>query len=192
MISDSTSCPDCGAPMGGDQRYCLNCGQRRGAPRVPFPPTVPTETVTEVAPAAASPRHTSATIWVTAVGVLLLAMGVGVLIGKSGSDDTTQPVRAAAPITVTVPGGTGTAAAAATTTAKSKGKGKSSSKSKKAKASATPDPADTQKIQQLDNLSPSDYAKKSKALPNTVGTTGKAPPKDNKAAGGGSDFEEIG
>ena len=29
-------CPACGALMAGDQRYCLECGQRRGEPRLPF------------------------------------------------------------------------------------------------------------------------------------------------------------
>ena len=30
------SCPNCGARMAADQRYCLNCGHRRGDPRLPF------------------------------------------------------------------------------------------------------------------------------------------------------------
>ena len=30
------SCPNCGARMAADQRYCLNCGHRRGEPRLPF------------------------------------------------------------------------------------------------------------------------------------------------------------
>ncbi len=29
-------CPACGALMAADQRYCLECGQRRGEPRLPF------------------------------------------------------------------------------------------------------------------------------------------------------------
>lgn len=38
----------------------------------------------------------------------------------------------------------------------------------------------------LENTSPEDYSKKSKKLPDTVGTGGDAPPEDNKAPGGGS------
>jgi len=32
----SEPCKACGAAMADDQRYCLNCGERRGAPRVDF------------------------------------------------------------------------------------------------------------------------------------------------------------
>jgi hypothetical protein len=38
----------------------------------------------------------------------------------------------------------------------------------------------------LQNSSPEDYSKKSKKLPDTVGTGGEAPPTDNKAPGGGT------
>ena len=38
----------------------------------------------------------------------------------------------------------------------------------------------------LENTSPEDYSKKSKKLPDTVGTGGEAPPTDKKAPGGGS------
>ncbi|HWH92870.1 MAG TPA: hypothetical protein VNT03_03330, partial [Baekduia sp.] len=30
----AATCGQCGAPLAGDQRYCLECGARRGAPRV--------------------------------------------------------------------------------------------------------------------------------------------------------------
>ncbi|MFL5474017.1 MAG: hypothetical protein ACJ8AM_16805, partial [Gemmatimonadales bacterium] len=30
------ACASCGAQLAGDQRYCLNCGARRGDARVPF------------------------------------------------------------------------------------------------------------------------------------------------------------
>jgi hypothetical protein len=192
----TTSCLDCSAPMAADQRYCLNCGQRRGAPRVAFPPPAPAELEAAAAPrlppAPPSVLRPGATgVWVTAVGVLLLAMGVGVLIGRSGTGASARPVRAAAPITVTVP--SAGAGAAATATATPAPAAKQGGKHKSAKTtSASAGKADSQKIQQLNNLAPSDYAKKSKALPKTVGTTGKAPPKDNKPAGGGSGFQAIG
>jgi hypothetical protein len=47
-------------------------------------------------------------------------------------------------------------------------------------------------VKNLDKSSGSDYQKKSQKLPKQVGTGGKPPPKDNKPAGGGSDFEDIG
>jgi hypothetical protein len=34
--SAGEQCPSCGAHMAIDQRYCLECGQRRGDPRLPF------------------------------------------------------------------------------------------------------------------------------------------------------------
>jgi hypothetical protein len=52
--------------------------------------------------------------------------------------------------------------------------------------------ADKQKLQQLQNLSGSDYSKQSRKLPKTLELPGKAPPKDNKEGGGGSGFQEIG
>src|SRR3954447_9123120 len=30
----TAACGECGAPLAGDQRYCLQCGARHGAPRV--------------------------------------------------------------------------------------------------------------------------------------------------------------
>jgi len=51
--------------------------------------------------------------------------------------------------------------------------------------------ADKQAIQNLDNLSGSDYAKQSRKLPDTLAVPGKPPPKDNKEGGGGSGFETI-
>ena len=51
--------------------------------------------------------------------------------------------------------------------------------------------ADKAAVQQLDNLSGSDYAKQSRKLPDTLALPGKAPPKDNKQGGGGTGFETI-
>src|SRR4051794_12315901 len=31
---DHAACAECGAPLAADQRYCLTCGARHGAPRV--------------------------------------------------------------------------------------------------------------------------------------------------------------
>jgi hypothetical protein len=74
--------------MSPDQRYCLNCGARRGAPRV-GPATA--GDVVEVAPAAARPADVSplaAVIGIALLGGMLL---IGVLIGRSGSDDNQAP-----------------------------------------------------------------------------------------------------
>src|ERR1700743_1398390 len=44
-------CVNCGAPLSSDQRYCINCGERRGAARFSLPATaaVVAETVTSSA-----------------------------------------------------------------------------------------------------------------------------------------------
>jgi hypothetical protein len=47
-------------------------------------------------------------------------------------------------------------------------------------------------LKDLQNSSPQDYQKKSKKLPDKLKTPGKAPPKDNKKAGGGGKVETIG
>jgi hypothetical protein len=51
--------------------------------------------------------------------------------------------------------------------------------------------ADKQAVQNLDNLSGSDYANQSRKLPDTLALPGKPPPKDNKEGGGGTGFETI-
>ncbi|MCW3023805.1 MAG: zinc ribbon protein, partial [Conexibacter sp.] len=33
---DGEPCPACGAPLAGDQRYCLHCGTRRPEARLEF------------------------------------------------------------------------------------------------------------------------------------------------------------
>jgi hypothetical protein len=128
--------------MASDQRYCVNCGARRGRPRFPAEPVASAgDRVPAPAPAAPpSPqsRWGGATALIAGVGTLLLAMGVGVLIGHNTSD---TPTRAAAPQVITVGGGTANAATTATsptaTTAKQTPQG-SSTKPKTAVVHVTP------------------------------------------------------
>jgi hypothetical protein len=119
------TCAACGAPLAGDQRYCLECGERRapissvllggpagGTSQQPESPArpgaVPPDTIapggSRAAPPPGAPRSNAVTV-IAAVGVLLLAMGVGVLIGRAGAGTKTT---AAAPQVISV----GTAAAA--------------------------------------------------------------------------------
>jgi hypothetical protein len=96
------TCAGCGALLAADQRYCLECGERRtpmssvllgsppvsGASQSGAPPAPPP------APAATDASQRANTVSVIAgVGVLLLAMGVGVLIGRAGNS---KPVAAPA------------------------------------------------------------------------------------------------
>jgi hypothetical protein len=108
-------CANCGALLARDQRYCLECGTRRaGMAAMLTPRETTTEVVTERASAAPdSPWRLDAGL-LAGVGCLLLALLVGVLIGRSGRDET--PQRASSPQVITVPGAgaaTGTTAAAA-------------------------------------------------------------------------------
>src|ERR1700760_754947 len=95
-------CAACGTQLATDQKYCVNCGERRGKARFP----VGTAAVT---PAAAAPpppprttrkqRLSSSTALVAGVGTLLLAMGVGVLIGHTNNGSSKN---ASAPQVITV------------------------------------------------------------------------------------------
>jgi hypothetical protein len=119
------------------------------------------------------------------IACLLLALGVGVLIGKSGSGSasagTTQAVTAA-PLATDAAAG---AADAEATAAKKKSK---STTSDTPAASTAANPS----LKKLENLSPEQYQKESLKLPKTVGTGGAPPPKDNKAPAGGGSFDTIG
>jgi hypothetical protein len=122
-----------------DQRYCLHCGQRCGEPRLPFMNAVTfmdaMRTPSEPLAAPASPQRRRRRIspnaaLIAGVGTLLLAMGVGVLIGHSGNQ--TVATNAAAPAQVITVHGGGEAETSATAS-KQAGAGKSG---KKASASA--------------------------------------------------------
>jgi hypothetical protein len=132
-------CVNCGAPLASDQRYCVTCGERRGQPR--FALAGPHEEVVQevVKTASAStprrPRTSAAFNLIAGVATLLLAMGVGVLIGHNSAGNTT-PKAAAAPA-ITINGGVA-AKAATTSTPASTGSGSGGrAKPGKAKHSAS-------------------------------------------------------
>lgn len=110
-------CTACGAPLAHDQRYCVECGERRGQSKLPVAQPA-TEVRSRRAWTARPPRASrvsSGTTLVAGVGVLLLAIGLGVLIGRINNNNT-PTTRASAPAQViTVQGGGGSAAAASTT-----------------------------------------------------------------------------
>lgn len=136
-------CPSCGMAVAADQRYCLHCGQRCGEPRLPFMNAVtfmdamraPSEAVAGPAPTPQPRRRRISpnAALIAGVGTLLLAMGVGVLIGHSGNQSVAT--NAAAPQVITVHGGGGETESTATTKQGSSG-AKGGKKSKKASASA--------------------------------------------------------
>ena len=111
-------CANCGALLARDQRYCLECGTRRaGMDAMLSAPSAVREVTTErvAEPAVAeSPWRLDAGL-LAGVGCLLLALLVGVLIGRS-SGDSGKGANAASPQVITVPGvgaAAGTAATAA-------------------------------------------------------------------------------
>jgi hypothetical protein len=131
------SCAQCGAPLAEDQRYCLQCGEPRphvsgplsaktalDEPRqtVPLsaesPPSVPPSAAApELRRAASSTRNNSLAL-IAGVGVLLLAMGVGVLIGRAGAGSSAKTPPAQVITLGAAAGGTaGTTTTTPTTTA---------------------------------------------------------------------------
>ncbi|MBV9818538.1 MAG: hypothetical protein JOZ07_09345 [Solirubrobacterales bacterium] len=122
FVDGADRCVNCGAALSGEQRYCVSCGERRGKPRFTLAPSeAAAEAPTTVTPPPAKvPRSSSPATVVAGVGTLLLAMGVGVLIGHNTAS-TPKQLAAASPTVVTV-GGAG-AGAGATTAAASAGSG---------------------------------------------------------------------
>jgi hypothetical protein len=188
-------CTQCGTPLARDQRYCLACGARRAglsalltdAPLEGYGRRAATPAPAD--PPAPGPRFSR---WSGDAGVLagaaclLLALLVGVLIGRAGRDPA--PQRAAAPQVIQL-GGAGAAATATATPAPSE--------TAAASPTATETPAkatkkkDAKAIQDIQGASGADYSKKSAKLPKTLTTPGAPPPKDNKPAGGGSQSETF-
>lgn len=111
-------CTACGAPLAHDQRYCVECGERRGQSRFPIvqPATEVRSTRTSTAPPRRPATVSSGTTLVTGVGVLLLAIGLGVLIGRLGHTNNNAPARTPAAQVITVQGGGGAAASTTPTT----------------------------------------------------------------------------
>src|SRR4051794_2426555 len=94
-------CPSCGASLAPDQRYCLRCGQRRGSAGLPLATTSAEPSVPVAVPKRG--HNTVNTTLIAGVGTLLLAMGVGVIIGRA-SQKTAPAVAAGRVSVVTVAG----------------------------------------------------------------------------------------
>jgi hypothetical protein len=129
-------CVACGAPLSSDQRYCVNCGERRNKPRFSLPEAAPApEVATTARRPSRRPRTSSGGTLVAGVGTLLLAMGVGVLIGHT---NTSSAARTSSPKDqiVYLNGSSPNSTAAASTPSSKTGK-KSGSKSKSKSNSPT-------------------------------------------------------
>lgn len=200
---EAEQCRECGASLAADQRYCLNCGRRRGEPRLDFrryapgersasDPPVPPATVPAPAPDEKPTRDFTPLAAVGGIAVLGLMLLVGVLIGR-GDSNASAP---APPPVVRVEGGSGTAAEAGEATANGKpnkggalnlgSKDKSKGGGKAVKAPPPEAVASDEELEALENQSPQEYSESSAKLPNEIATPGEAPPTDNKAPGAGS------
>ncbi len=92
-------CRSCGAPLSDDQRYCLNCGGRRGDQRVDYRSLLgdgrPAENGSASPLEASAPKRTglaesplAAVLGIAVLGLMLL---LGVLIGKGNSGEGSSP-----------------------------------------------------------------------------------------------------
>lgn len=189
-VNGTEPCAHCGAPLARDQRYCLECGTPRtylsgillerlqeSSKQTPSLPPA------QLPPSSTWQRGNVLTL-IAGIGVLLLAMGVGVLIGRSGdSGSASSP----APQVISL-GGVGAAGAAgasttptatpeaATTPTTTSGSGSSTTKPK-AKAltpgvgSVPSKPAPPSVLKNLRKKSNGEsFEQKSKNLPNVVET----------------------
>jgi hypothetical protein len=196
-------CPHCGATLALDQRYCLECGAPRtylggmllerlrapagnGQPGQQLHAGPPNGVALPGASASASPwQRGGALNLIAGIGVLLLAMGVGVLIGRSGgsSGSSSAPPQV---ISVGVAPSTGAASTPTTATttpaetpaAKAGGAGSAAAKHRAKEAAGSSGigstPSKPAPATVLKNLhtggSGQSYEQKSKNLPNVVET----------------------
>jgi hypothetical protein len=115
---EGDTCEQCGSVLAADQRYCLNCGWRRGEARVDYEARLNTglqpANGAVAAPASANPQWTPAfaILAIALLGVMLL---LGVLIGKKGNNGTQTVAAQAAPTTTTAAAPTDTTATTAST-----------------------------------------------------------------------------
>lgn len=190
LVSATTGdrCVSCGTALSSDQRYCVACGERRGKPRFSLPAGGPAGSlpsseradtaVSAPTPAPRSPRASSGTTIVAGVGTLLLAMGVGVLIGRNSANNVNaRPVQAAAPTVIHVGGGTGSGTAAAGPTKSARKSSKSATHKSKSKTKSAPKPTAAQAAKASDAASKV-LGSSNKNLPPatvTVGQTGHGP-----------------
>ena len=137
-------CASCGTPMAADQRYCVNCGERRGKPRFPIPGSAAAPAPVPVPGSGLPPmpprsRFTATGAFLGGIAVLLIAMGVGVLIGNVSNSGSSSSAKVPAVTVVRVGGGgnasgsTGSSGNSGTTGSTG---GKRGKKSKTATASA--------------------------------------------------------
>jgi hypothetical protein len=98
---ENERCLNCGAGLALDQRYCLNCGERRAEARVPFMEILGSERTTRTReerdlvaapPAAVGTQLPTPVAIGIGVGVVILLLGFGTVLGSLLSGSAQQPV----------------------------------------------------------------------------------------------------
>ncbi|HEX6781637.1 MAG TPA: hypothetical protein VF125_06350 [Solirubrobacterales bacterium] len=204
------TCPGCGAALAEDQRYCLNCGQRQGGPRVDFhrhldskqspakaadgPERGPDEPGPAGAPGSPDVRQRdyaplAAAGGIAVLGIMLL---IGVLIGRgTGSDQASAPTPQVVTVAQDASGGGDEGAGKAASQGGEKSGKKKGGKKKNAVAGGSSDTgnapvASDEQLEALQGKTGQEYAEESAKLPDEIATPGEAPPSDDKKPGGGS------
>jgi hypothetical protein len=86
LVAAGDRCANCAAPLAADQRYCLNCGERRGAARFTATPANTGSTgAARPDPPPRGSRFSAGTTLIAGVATLLLALGIGVVIGNQSA-----------------------------------------------------------------------------------------------------------
>ncbi len=206
-------CRACGALLAADQRYCLNCGQRRGSARIDFrrhlgagatpvsegaapPPLAPAAEAPAPPPEGRQQRDYTPLAAVGGIAVLGVMLLIGVLIGKGeGPSATSAPPQI---LRVEEPAGgqetasgeeAGTEDSTAQKSKKASGGGKAAKDANSlvgGKAGGGPVQASDEALKELQEQSPEEYSENSAKLPDEIATGGAPPPPDDKAPGGGS------
>ncbi|MHB8691727.1 MAG: hypothetical protein ACYDHH_10810 [Solirubrobacteraceae bacterium] len=141
--ASSDRCGNCGAQLAPDQRYCVVCGERRGRARFAgamFGSSAPAAAAPEkVIPVSGGAvrvsRFPPGITLIAGILTLLVAMGLGILIGHDSSTKS-QVVSHQQPINVTVNGGgAGTGSSSGTTGAAGSGSSSTSTPSTSGSAS---------------------------------------------------------
>lgn len=198
-VDTTEPCAHCGAPLARDQRYCLECGTPRtylsgmlldrlrassesGAPGPPTQALPPNGAVLAGTPGGSSNvwQRGNVLTLIAGIGVLLLAMGVGVLIGRSGSSGSagaaapqvilaTPTTGAAGAATTPTPEATQTTSTTATKTPAAKPKARTTQPSGVGSVPSKPAPPSVLKNLRTKSNGES-FEQKSKNLPNVVET----------------------
>ncbi|HZV74241.1 MAG TPA: hypothetical protein VFF79_11050 [Conexibacter sp.] len=193
----AASCRNCSAALAPDQRYCLSCGVRVAAPRVEWAGALGAPAAASGAagqPAAGGARAGGSwALMLDRIGgpmglaaVVLVALGVGYLLGQGGSGTSGPATIIQRPPIVNVQGG-GTATPGDTSGAGSSG---STANGRSAKGRAAG--GSTAGIPQATPDSAGGNLNRLRAQPQNQATGGTAPRRDNKPSGGGTGAETIG